>query len=70
VKIKSPKEYCRDNDYGRLDVINDNEGNPIDLNIQCDDNDNDEDEDGDEDENQGEIQDAGERSSNLHGIQK
>jgi len=65
--FKSPKEYCNEKVYGHLAIVNDSDGNPIDLNIECE-------EDNlcnnDENEDEGQIHDAEEGSSHLHDLHK
>jgi len=63
--LKSPKEYCTENVDGHLAIVNDNDGNPIDLNIQYEEN-NKCIKNGDEDED--EIIDAEKKSSRLHDL--
>jgi len=58
--------YCRDNDYGRLHVVKDNDGNPIDLNNYEDcENDNN---DGNDDKHKSQIQGPGKVSCYLYNI--
>lgn len=64
--IISPSDFCSNRNKAHLNIVIDNDGIPIDLNIQR----KNDDDDKNEDQDQGHFHDAGEGPSHLHDIHK